>query len=147
MMKKMAKKEMKIEDLAKLIRVGFAGVDKRFGGVDKRFDTVDKRFEIIDKRFDSTDKKFAEVDKSFIETDSKIDNKIDELARLMVKHFGRVDERLNDHDKGFELVTKELHRLGADMSDVKVTVKSLVPMVALHDRKISKLEEEVGVVG
>ena len=40
-----------VEEIGRMMAVGFAGVDKRFQAVDIRFETVDMKFEAIDKRF------------------------------------------------------------------------------------------------
>ena len=41
----MTKKQMTIEDLAKIMKKGFDGVDEKFDGVDEKFDGVDEKFD------------------------------------------------------------------------------------------------------
>ena len=45
----MKKKEIKIEDLARMIKKGFDGVDFRFDKVDLRFNKMEDRLEKIEK--------------------------------------------------------------------------------------------------
>jgi len=73
----MVKKQITIEDLAKMVQKGFDGVDKKFEGVDKKFDGVDKKFEAIDKRFDRVEKEmkdgFKKVDDRFRQVNARLD--------------------------------------------------------------------------
>ena len=50
-MEKETQKEF--DNLGRMIKRGFDGVDKRFDGVDKRFDGVDKRFDGVESRLDN----------------------------------------------------------------------------------------------
>jgi len=62
----MKKKEITIEDLARMVQVGFSEakkqVDSRFVQVDKRFEQIDKRFEQVDKRLDNLENKVTKID-------------------------------------------------------------------------------------
>lgn len=72
-------KNVKIEDLAIMIKKGFDSVDKRFKSVDKRFDLVDSRFNSIDERFDLVDERFDSVEKE-IKSLGELGKRVDLLA-------------------------------------------------------------------
>ena len=55
------KKNITIEDLARMVKSGFDGVDERFKKVDERFDNVDYHFNIVGKRLDQIEKKLEGV--------------------------------------------------------------------------------------
>lgn len=60
-MDKQTKKEF--QNLGRMIKKGFDGVDKRFETVDKGFEAVDKRFETVDKRFNRIEGKLDTLEK------------------------------------------------------------------------------------
>ncbi len=45
-----AKKEIKLDDSARMMANGFSGVDKQFAEMSGRFTQIDNRFEQVDKR-------------------------------------------------------------------------------------------------
>lgn len=49
----MKKKEITISHLAKMIKIGFDGVDKRFDSVDRRFDSVEGRLGNLENDMDA----------------------------------------------------------------------------------------------
>ncbi len=58
----MKNRKVTTNDLAKMVKAGFDGVDKHFEQVDKRFEQVDKRFERLEVRVENG---FRNVDARF----------------------------------------------------------------------------------
>lgn len=54
--------EEKNEELARLVKSGFDGVDKKFEDVDQKFENIDQKFDKIDQKFDSVDLRFNSID-------------------------------------------------------------------------------------
>jgi len=75
------------------------------------------------------------------------DQKIDDLA-LAVKRgfdgvdekFKGIDEKFKSLDQQFKTVFDQLRILGSDMHDVKITLASLLKMVAERDREINSID-------
>lgn len=68
----------RLDELGKRIDEGFAGVDRKFEKVDERFKEVEQKFEKVDQRFKEVERK---MDAGF----ARIDNKFDELHRMLFK--------------------------------------------------------------
>ncbi len=49
-------KKMTLDDLARMVKQGFDGVDKRFDLVDGRFCDIDTRFDEVNQRLDRMEK-------------------------------------------------------------------------------------------
>ena len=67
-------KEITNEELAKMIKLGFDGQDKRFDGQDKRFDAHDKRFDAHDKRFDKIEQRLNTLEQGQEDIKLRLDN-------------------------------------------------------------------------
>jgi len=81
------------DDLARAVKSGFDGVDKRFDGVDKRFDGVDKRFDGVDKRFNGVDKRLTRVESTMV-TKDYLDEKLVDLRGDIVILLRKEDRKL-----------------------------------------------------
>ncbi len=55
MKKKVAKKNMSIDDLAIMVARGFDSIDEKFEKVDQKFEKIDERLEKIDNRIKELD--------------------------------------------------------------------------------------------
>lgn len=80
-MDKQTKKEF--ESLARMVKKGFDGVDRRFKNVDSRFDNVDSRFDNIESRLSSVE---LQVREGKIDNEKRFDaieKKIDQSWSIM----------------------------------------------------------------
>jgi len=132
----MLKKELTINDLAKIIEKQNTKMDERFEKQDKRFEKQDKRFEKQDERFEKMEKR---IDKRF----EKMDNKIDDLITITKNSFEeqdkRIDKKFAEQDKKINslkqtMVTKDY--LDEKLSDLR---GDLVVLTRKEDTKIKTL--------
>ena len=107
----MPKKKTTIDDLAKMTKAGFneackdrkkirketddlaRAVKSGFDGFDKRFDGVDKRFDGVDKRFDGFDKRLTRVESTMV-TKDYLDEKLVDLRGDIVILLRKEDRKL-----------------------------------------------------
>jgi archaellum component FlaC len=82
----------------------FEKIDSRFDEVDKRFDEVDKRFNSVDQRFNSVDQRLDIVEGSIKSLQVTVENNASEFR----SHFRHIENKLENHDKMFEMVSEEL---------------------------------------
>ncbi len=95
----MKKKEITIEDLARMVQSGFSDAKKQ---VDARFDQVDKRFEGVDIRLDNLENKVTKIDSRLDNLENKV-NQIDrrlfsieeDVAEIKIKQYGDLLKRIN----------------------------------------------------
>lgn len=89
-------------------------------GEDKKFikDEFEQFGQIIKRGFDGVDEKFKGVDEK----------------------FKGMDERFKSVDQQFKTVFDQLRILGSDMHDIKVTLASLLQMVADRDKEIHNID-------
>src|SRR2546428_9795760 len=71
---------VRVEQLDRDIKSGFADMDQRFGHVDQKFGQIDQRFRQIDQRFGQVDQKFARVEQ-------KTAAGFDRLDRRLATHY------------------------------------------------------------
>jgi hypothetical protein len=73
----------------------------------------------------------------------------DELGRMMKDGFERTDGqigKLTDRvDRNFSLLVDEIRLLRGDFKDLATTVRSLVSIVASHDKDIRHLKDHAGL--
>ena len=81
----MPKKAMTIEDLAKMVKLGFDEVGKHLRDHDKRFDTIEERLDRVEVRLDRVEKK---VD--------VIDDRVQRIELLLLTDHRKRIERLED---------------------------------------------------
>jgi len=95
----MKKKEITIEDLARMVQTGFSEAKKQ---VDSKFVQVDKRFEQVDKRLDNLENKVTQIDGRLDNLENKV-NQIDrrlfsieeDVAEIKIKQYGDLLKRIN----------------------------------------------------
>ncbi|MBI2041555.1 MAG: hypothetical protein HYT20_00865 [Candidatus Nealsonbacteria bacterium] len=76
----MTKKNITIDDLARMVQKGFDGTDLRFDKVNLRFDKVDGRLNKIDDRLETIEKLFIADHRQRIE---KLETEVRELKDLL----------------------------------------------------------------
>ncbi len=87
-----------IEQLADIVRRGFASNDQRFDAIDKRFETIDQRFDAVDQRFASTDQRFDTIDRRFDAMDQR---------------FDALDQRFDTIDQRFDALDAQIEKLAS----------------------------------
>lgn len=103
-MTKSKKKEITINELARMMQRGFADIDKRFDKVETRLDEHDERFDIIDKRFDKVETKLDEHDERFDILDHRIKKFIVEVRNEtdpVRRRVRTIEDYLRKRDKKF----------------------------------------------
>jgi tetrahydromethanopterin S-methyltransferase subunit G len=83
---KETKKEIGLDDIARIVQDGFLKIDEKFNIVDKRFDDVDKRFDDVDKRFNSVEKRLISVEKKIDHIEGEIIKKVDKNDHSILKY-------------------------------------------------------------
>lgn len=80
-MKKVSKKSagVSIDDLAKMVALGFQDMSKKFEGIDKEFQDIDGQFGDIGGRIDL-------LEKRLVSRINGLENRIDDLALNRVKY-------------------------------------------------------------
>jgi len=58
-----------VENLARIVAIGFGSIDKRFEQVDKRFDSIEIRLAHMDQRLGVVERDVAEIRKHFVYRD------------------------------------------------------------------------------
>ncbi len=60
----MKKKNITIEDLARMVQVGFGGVDRRFDGVEKRLERIETKLEgiVYRREFEKLESRVVELE-------------------------------------------------------------------------------------
>jgi archaellum component FlaC len=81
-------------------------MNRQFDKIDNRFDEMDQKFIKIDKRFDVVDLRFDGVEASIQSLKETVENNASEFR----SHFRHIENKLEQHDKMFEVVSEELQR-------------------------------------
>jgi len=89
----MAKKQITIEDLARIVQKGFEETQKE---MDARFDEVDARFKEVDARFNEINRRFLKV--------------YDKLAEASQERK-EIRKRLDILEKGQQLILAKLEKM------------------------------------
>jgi archaellum component FlaC len=90
--------------MEKLLEQMMEQMNRQFEKIDSRFDEVDKRFDAVDKRFDSVDQRLDIVEGSIKSLQVTVENNASEFR----SHFRHIENKLENHDKMFEMVSEEL---------------------------------------
>jgi archaellum component FlaC len=90
--------------MEKLLEQMMEQMNRQFEKIDSRFDEVDKRFDEVDKRFNSVDQRLDIVEGSIKSLQVTVENNASEFR----SHFRHIENKLENHDKMFEMVSEEL---------------------------------------
>ena len=63
---KETKKELGLDDIARIVQNGFLKIDERFDGMNKRFDGVEERLDGVEERLASVEKKIDRIEGEII---------------------------------------------------------------------------------
>ena len=102
--KKTTKKDITLNDLAIMVKLGFDGVDKRFDGVDKRFDKIEKQVGDNKVQLESISEKFSSLDRRMM----YIEDRLTEIVKENKKEFNKVKKILSELKKQKEVSEKQL---------------------------------------
>jgi septal ring factor EnvC (AmiA/AmiB activator) len=110
-------KTVSTNELARLIKKGFDGVDERFNAVDQRFDSVDTRLKAMDKRFDGIDTQLKTVNNRL----DHLEAGVADLRTEMKTGFAGIPSRKEFED--FRQLTEKRERafaakLGLDLAKI-----------------------------
>ena len=73
-------------------------------------------------------------DKKFIK------DEFEQFGQIVKRGFDGVDEKFKSIDQQFKIVFDQLRILGSDVHDIKITLASLMQMVAERDREINSID-------
>ena len=73
-------------------------------------------------------------DKKFIK------DEFEQFGQIVKRGFDGVDEKFKSIDQQFKIVFDQLRILGSDIHDMKITLASLLQMVADRDREINNID-------
>jgi len=114
-------KNITLNDLARMVKVGFDEVYKRFDGVDKRFDKIDKRFRKIDGRFD------------------EVWMKLHSLERRIIA----IEDILVEHAKRLRGIEQGRGRVGEKVKSIKKEIKAIKAQKKIDNKRILNLEKRI----
>lgn len=118
---------MTLDKLAVITTRGFAAIHKE---MDIRFGEVHGE---MDRRFDDVDKKFVEVS-------GEINRRFDGVGEM----FAGLEQRFATKDD-FKVLVDDIGLLRDEVKDNTRAVRSVISLVAEHDKEIDFLKERVGV--
>jgi len=94
--------------------------ESQFEKIDQRFEKLDQRFEKMDQRFDAIDQRLEGMDQQFVGVNQRLDRveesiqtlkeTIENNASEFRSHFRQIENKLENHDRMFEVVSEEMRR-------------------------------------
>jgi hypothetical protein len=133
---------MTIEDLAKIMKIGFDSVDQRFDVMDQRFDVMDQRFDVMDRRFETMDQRFDAMDIRFLASDQRADSFEQKLTSLkeevmlngdaIAKLTNHIEAETAAHISQTERFEKRFDHVDVRLERIEGTLR-LDPMPSLGD--------------
>ncbi|KKQ53530.1 MAG: hypothetical protein US70_C0002G0018 [Parcubacteria group bacterium GW2011_GWD2_38_11] len=83
---KETKKELGLDDIARIVQNGFLKIDERFDGMNKRFDGVEERLDGVEERLDGVEERLASVEKKIDRIEGEIIKKVDTVKYNTTKY-------------------------------------------------------------
>ncbi len=111
--------KQEFEQLAKAIKEGFEGVDRRFDSVDSRFDKVEGRLDKVEDRLDKVEVKIDNLEATLrtqYPDKTYLDNKLGETVSDIVQRIMKRDEK----DRDFKLSLIELLKRHSLLSEAEL---------------------------
>ena len=102
--------------------------------MEKRLHSVEKRLMSVENTQQQMEQRLTELEKG----QERIELKVDQLGTEMRSQFKHLDQRLDRHEKVFEVVS-------AEMKNIRIDVQYLSEKAGKHDLEINNIMKRLGV--
>lgn len=102
----------------------------------KRFDSIDERFASIDERFDAVEKEITSVKVRLDQVEENLSEKINNNATEFRSHFKHIENKLDQHEETFLVISDELK--GTRIDIIHLSEKS-----GVHDTEINQIKKRI----